>query len=160
MSYPPGPAGPHDADEPGPGGTPRPPGGSPQGGQPAGGPPPGYGPPGGPTGGPEQGGPPGYPGPRPTNSKATAALITGISTLVLSWCCGAGVLGAIAIVLGVKARSEIRDSQGTQEGDGIALAGIITGAVAVLVGVLVLIAIVAVIASGQAAYTEYYNEFG
>jgi hypothetical protein len=104
---------------------------------------------------------PGYPapGPRPTNTKATAALITGITTLVLSWCCGFGVLGAIAIVVGVKARSEIRDSQGAQEGDGLALAGIITGAVAVLIGVLVLIAIIAVIASGQAAYTDYYDQF-
>ncbi|HET6699280.1 MAG TPA: DUF4190 domain-containing protein [Nocardioidaceae bacterium] len=160
MSYPPGPPGPHDAEEPGPADAPRPPG-EPGDGQPAGPPPPGYGAPGGYPGGPQQGAPgqgphPGYPGPRPTNTKATAALITGITTLVLSWCCGAGVLGAIAIVLGVRARSEIRSSQGTQEGDGIALAGIITGAAAVVIGLLVLVAIVAVIASGQA---DYYNDF-
>jgi hypothetical protein len=120
-------------------------------------PPPGYGPPGGHAGGPQQGGAgdphPGYPGPPPTNTKATAALITGISTFLLSWCCGAGVLGAIAIVLGVKARAEIRDSQGAQEGDGIAIAGIVTGAVAVLVGLLVLVAIIAVIATGR--YSDF-----
>lgn len=121
----------------------------------------------GPPGPPGMSGPPagdpqpGYPGPgpRPTNTKATAALITGITTLVLSWCCGLGVLGAIAIVLGVKARSEIRDSQGMQEGDGLALAGIITGGIAIVVGVLAIIAIVVAIASGQAAYMDYYDQF-
>jgi hypothetical protein len=115
------------------------------------------GPPGPPPGDPQQGFP--GAGPRPTNSKATAALITGITTLLLSWCCGFGVLGAIAVVVGVKARAEIRGSQGSQEGDGLALAGIITGAVAVLIGLLAILAIVIAIATGQAAYTEYYNDF-
>jgi hypothetical protein len=168
MSYPPGPPGSSGSDEPG---HPEEPGRSDAPEPPGYGQAPGYGqpgdpgqgyPPGTPYGGgyPPAGGGPGYPGPPPTNSKATAALITGITTLVLSWCCGAGVLGAVAIVLGVKARSEIRASQGTQSGDGLALAGIITGAVAILLGILVLILIILAIASGQAAYTDYYNEFG
>jgi hypothetical protein len=73
---------------------------------------------------------------RSTNGKALAALVTGISMLVLS-CCGIGILGIVPIVLGVKARSEIRASGGWQEGQGLALAGIITGAVAVVLGVVV-----------------------
>lgn len=89
----------------------------------------------------------------PTNGKATAALITGITTLLLSWCCGLGVLGVIAIVLGVQGRAEIRRSPGIQTGDGLALAGIITGSIAIVVGLLVLVLIAVVIASGQAPFT-------
>lgn len=107
---------------------------------------PGYGP------GPE-GPPPGYAPILPTNSKATASLITGITTLVLSWCCGLGVLGIVAVVLGIRGRAEVRASQGTQTGDGLALAGIITGAVAVVIGLAVIVLIVIVVATGSAAFT-------
>ena len=101
-------------------------------------------------------GPPGYapyayPGyPRPRNGKATAAMWTGIGSLVLSFCCGAGVLGLVPIVLGVKARSEIRASGGQQEGDGMALTGIITGAVAVVLSLVVIAVIVIALATGGA----------
>jgi Domain of unknown function (DUF4190) len=101
--------------------------------------------------------PPGYayPGVVPNNGKATASLITGIATLVLSWCCGAGVLGVVAIVLGVKARSEIRASGGRQGGDGIALAGIITGAVAVLVGIVAIVVIIVGLASTGGSSNDF-----
>ena len=62
------------------------------------------------------------------NSKATAAMIVGILSL---FCCGV-VLGVGAIVLGLLARNEISASGGTQGGSGMALAGIILGAVGVL----------------------------
>jgi hypothetical protein len=91
----------------------------------------------------------------PTNSKATAALITGITTLVLSWCCGLGVLGLVAVVLGMKGRAEVRQSQGTQTGEGLAIAGIITGGIAVLIGLLVIALIVVVFATGSATFTDY-----
>ena len=68
-------------------------------------------------------------------------LVTGIASLVLSWCCGLGLVGIVAVVLGVKARGEIRRSGGTQSGDGLALAGIITGAVAIVLGLVVLVAV-------------------
>ena len=58
-----------------------------------------------------------------------------------------GVLGLVAIVLGAKARSEIRRSGGHQGGAGLATAGIATGAVAVLVGLLVIAAIVVALAN-------------
>ena len=107
---------------------------------------PGYGPVPGAT-------PPGYAPILPTNGKATAALITGITTLVLSWCCGLGVLGVVAVVLGIRGRAEVRASQGTQTGDGLALAGIITGAIAVVIGLVVIALIVVVVATGSAAFT-------
>ena len=98
---------------------------------------------------------PGYAPVLPTNSKATAALITGVTTLVLSWCCGLGVLGVVAVFLGLRGRTEIRLSQGTQTGEGLALAGIITGAVATVVGLLTIALIAVVVATGQAAFTQY-----
>jgi hypothetical protein len=101
---------------------------------------PGYGP------GPVQ--PYGPPGVAATNGKATAALVTGIASLVLSWCCGLGVAGVVAIVLGVKARREIAMSGGRQQGDGMALGGIITGAVAVVLGLLVLVLIAVAVVAG------------
>lgn len=101
-----------------------------------------------PPSGPVHGLPYGVPAVRPTNGKATASLVTGIATLVLSWCCGLGLAGVVAIVLGVKARAEIRASGGTQDGDGLALGGIITGAVAVVLGLLVLVVIGLAIVAG------------
>ena len=65
------------------------------------------------------------------NSKAIASLVTGVLSL---FCCGF-VLGVVAIVLGLLARSEIEKSQGMQTGSGLALAGIITGALGILSGI-------------------------
>jgi Domain of unknown function (DUF4190) len=142
MSYPPEPPGYGQGGQQGPPG--QPPGQQP--GQPPG----------------QQPGPPyGYYGPGPhygadlptTNGKATAALAVGIGSLVLSWCCGLGIVGVVAIVLGVKARGEIRDSHGRQEGDGFALGGIITGAIAVVLGLLVLVLIALALVAGTSFET-------
>lgn len=105
-------------------------------------PPPGY--------GPGYGWPPGYGVPpfQVSNGKATASLVTGITTLVLSWCCGLGLLGIVAIVLGFRARSEIRASGGAQRGDGRALGGIVTGLIAVVFGALVLAFVIWAVAAG------------
>lgn len=90
------------------------------------------------------------PGSLPSNNgKATASLITGISSLVLFWCCGLGIGGVVAVVLGVKARREIRDSGGFQTGDGMALAGIVTGALAILFGIATVVLVVGLIATGS-----------
>ena len=103
--------------------------------------------------GPPQYGQPGYGYPQRANGKATAALWTGIGSLVLAFCCGLGIVGVLPIVLGVKARSEIRASGGQQEGDGMALAGIITGAVAIVVSIAVIVVLVIAIASGDANFS-------
>jgi hypothetical protein len=99
-----------------------------------------------------QPGPYGYGSPSRTNGKATAALWTGIGSLVLAFCCGLGVIGILPIVLGVKARGEIRATGGQQEGDGMALAGIITGAVAVVLSLVVIALIIIAFVSGGANF--------
>lgn len=82
------------------------------------------------------GGPVGYSAIQPqTNTKATGSLICGIISLV----CFGVVLGAVAIVLGVMARNEITASGGAQKGEGMAVAGIITGAVGALLTVVWLV---------------------
>jgi hypothetical protein len=69
---------------------------------------------------------------------------------VLSWCCGFGLVGIAAVILGVKARREIQSSGGAQQGDGLALGGIITGAIAIVLGLLILVVIgIAVIAGAR-----------
>jgi len=74
---------------------------------------------------------------RKKSGKAIAALVLGILSLVAPL---GIVLGIIAIVLGSLARKEIQADAGL-EGDGMALAGIVTGAVgSVLFVVLVIIA--------------------
>jgi hypothetical protein len=168
MSHPPGTPDPNDpwaapsGDEQGP---PQPPYGDPYGqpgyGQPGYGQPPAYGqqPPYGQE--PAYGQQPGYGYPaygpygyqQPTNGKAAAALWTGIAALVLTFCCGVGVLGIVPIVLGAKGRSEIRRGGGQQGGDGMALAGIIMGSVAVVLSLVVIGVIVLAIATGDTSFS-------
>ena len=66
---------------------------------------------------------------RPTNGKAIAALVLGIT-----WVCGIGSI--LALVFGYSARNEIEESGGFQQGGGMATAGIVLGWVGV--GVLIL----------------------
>ncbi len=84
-------------------------------------------------------------------SGATVSMILGIIAVVLAplgcFCGGlleivALPLGIVAVVLGFRARSRIAQSQGTLGGSGKALAGLITGFVAIglalIVGVIVI----------------------
>jgi Domain of unknown function (DUF4190) len=121
---------------------------------------PGYGEPG--YGQPGPYGPPGYPpyppyapyGPS-TNGKATAALWTGVGALVLTFCCGAGILGLLPIVLGVKARGEIRQTGGQQGGDGMAVAGIVMGGIAVVLSIAFIALIVIGLTTGDSTFDRY-----
>ncbi|WP_148575096.1 DUF4190 domain-containing protein [Nocardioides caldifontis] len=134
MSYPPPPPGP---DEPQGGSTPPP-------GQWG---PPSYPPAPGQPGQPPYGGyppaPPVYtPPPSPPSSgRATTSLVLGIASLVL---CGL-FTGIPAIILGIKARREIRESDGRVGGDGLALGGIITGVIGTLVWLVVYFFVIAVV---------------
>ena len=58
----------------------------------------------------------------------------------------AGVLGVpiLPIILGVVARNRIRESGGTKDGNGLAIAGIVLGAVQIVIWVVVILAIVGV----------------
>ena len=63
-------------------------------------------------------------------------MVLGILSVVVCWCFGlGGILAIAAVVLGFVSRSQISDSGGLQKGDGMALAGIITGGVGVLLTV-------------------------
>lgn len=94
---------------------------------------------------PPPGGYPGYwQGPR-QNQMALWSMILGITGVVLALCCQiGGILGIPAIILGIIGRSEITRANGTQTGGGMAIAGIVTGAVSVLlaVSIFVLLAVV------------------
>ena len=69
----------------------------------------------------------GYPPQQRTNGKAMWGMIVGIIAIVF---CYLGVLiGPVAIVLSVLGKKDIKRSNGTQSGDGMATAGLITGIV-------------------------------
>ncbi len=61
---------------------------------------------------------------RETNPWAIVSIIASI----LSWLGLFGLGGIVGVIAGIVARNQIRDSAGRQEGDGLALAGIIVGA--------------------------------
>lgn len=63
--------------------------------------------------------------------------------------------GIPAIVLGVKARKQIAGSGGRLEGDGTALAGIITGAIGSLFSTIGILAVVVITFLGAAATDEF-----
>jgi hypothetical protein len=77
------------------------------------------------------------------------AMVLGIISLCalpLACCCGIGEfvvipVGIVAVVLGFMARSRIAASQGALSGGGKALAGIVTGATAAAIGIMLIVAI-------------------
>ena len=88
---------------------------------------------------------PAYASQPPTHPRAVTSLVLGILSLVL---CGF-FTGIPAIILGRRAQEDIRASNGTLGGDGLALAGIITGAISVVVtGLATLLVVVVVIFGG------------
>lgn len=102
-------------------------------------PPPGYGGGGG-YGGPGYGGTgyggPSAGGPARNSSKAVAALVVGIVSVLLGFCCAfIGLVGIVAIVLGRSAQKEIALSGGALTGEGMAKAGVILGIIGSVVGV-------------------------
>lgn len=107
--------------------------------------------------------PTGYTQQPPNNGLAVTGMILGISTWVLSCCCGfVPILGIFArflslatpiagLICSLIARSQIKQSGGTQGGEGMALAGIITSALYLL---LVLVGIILILL-GVAAFTQF-----
>jgi Domain of unknown function (DUF4190) len=91
-----------------------------------------------------------------TNALAIISLIFGIVSIPTAFCYGCGIIFAIvAIITGLIARSQIKQSGGRQGGDGLALAGLIIGALVAalaIIGVLcygVFMAIVLVTSSAS-----------
>jgi len=73
-----------------------------------------------------------------TNTMAIVSVIAG----ALAWFAAPVLASIVAIVTGHMARSQIRASAGTQDGDGLAIAGLVLGYVSLLFGLLALIAMV------------------
>lgn len=85
---------------------------------------------------------------------AIAALVLGLLSLVGTLFCGAGVLfGAIAIVLGVLGVRKANELVG-QPQRGVAIAGIVTGALGVLAS-LVFIVVVFLLGSGSSVEEDF-----
>lgn len=81
----------------------------------------------------------------PTNSNAVLALVLGIVSLLVCQ-----IVGPAAVIVGQRARREI--ARTGEQGDGMALAGVITGAIAsamLALGILALIVIVIIAAAGS-----------
>ena len=76
--------------------------------------------------------------PQPSNGKATASLVLGV--LGLLFC--PLICSVAAHVLGYNARREIDASNGTQGGRGLATAGIVTGWVGLVFGILIVVALI------------------
>jgi hypothetical protein len=115
-------------------------------------PPPGYGTPPPPPPGysaPLYGSAPGYGGPARNSSKAVAALVVGIVSLLLGFCCAfLGLAGVVAVVLGRSAQREIALSGGALTGEGMAKAGVVLGIIGAVVGVVTTILNVVLLTSG------------
>jgi hypothetical protein len=107
---------------------------------------------------PQQGAPaaaPGYPAAQPGYGYATAPKTNGlaIASLVVSLVvCGIGSIAGV--IMGHIARRQIRESGGTQTGDGLALAGIIIGYIGLALAVLYVIFIIIAVANSD---TDDFN---
>ncbi len=73
-----------------------------------------------------------------TNTLAIVSLVLGIISLpgLVCYGCGGVAFGIAALVTGFIARRRIRDSDGMETGQGLALAGIILGATGAVLGLL------------------------
>ncbi len=77
-----------------------------------------------------------------TSNLAIISLSTGIAGILLGWNFIPFLASIIAVITGHMARKEIRNSNGSIEGDGLALAGLITGwamIVLSIIGVLLIV---------------------
>lgn len=84
---------------------------------------------------PDYGQQPGQYGQQPYGQTAPLAIVSLVLGLVGLPCCAFFVPGIAAIVTGFIARKQVDESQGRQQGAGMALAGMILGAVSVVIAV-------------------------
>lgn len=102
----------------------------------------------------------GYAGPS-TSGLAIAAMVTGISSLLLFAVCLLGAPASIAaIVLGHLARRQIRRSGGMKSGSGMALAGLIIGYVTLAVFVVACIVVLVLAISESNKPSSHYTPYG
>ncbi|WP_374985602.1 DUF4190 domain-containing protein [Streptomyces fradiae] len=76
-------------------------------------------------------------GPGPANGLGIAAMVIGIVSLVMCWAYGLGiVLGVLALVFGIIGRKRVQ--RGEANNAGMATAGIVTGVIGIVLGVVIL----------------------
>ena len=84
--------------------------------------------------------PPPFPGQAapPRNNRALISLVTGIAGIVFAFCCSpiGLVLGVVGAVLGYLTRAEIHRTGAGKESENLALGGLITGGIAVVLSVI------------------------
>jgi uncharacterized protein DUF4190/zinc ribbon protein len=91
------------------------------------------------------------PVPIKTNTNAVVSLVTGILSIVFT-CFPLGIVG---LACGVIGKRQIRESNGTESGNGIATAGIITSIIGILTLVLIVVLILAVTLLGTTASSKF-----
>ena len=79
---------------------------------------------------------PGYQ-PTPSSALAIASLILGIIGLLSGWLIFGGALGLVGVILGIVALVKVKN--GTASGKGMAIGGIVTGALGMILAAVVLI---------------------
>ena len=72
-----------------------------------------------------------------TNGLAIASLAIAILSFVAAFVAIGAIGGAVAVVLGIIALRQVKNSAGTQSGRGVAIGGIALGGVAILLGIVV-----------------------
>jgi uncharacterized membrane protein len=94
-----------------------------------------------------------------------ASLVLGIVGVVGDCCYGFGtIFGIVSLILGIISLQHIKKSGGEEKGEGFALAGIILGAVSIVLGVTIII--VVIVNRGQIAgmmqnyMQNYYSSNG
>lgn len=93
------------------------------------------------------------------NGIGIAALVMGILGLITSWLVFGGLLGLVAVVLGVIGRSRAKRGEATN--GGVALAGIITGVLAIALSVLIVVGLVSLFGSDSVAnFAECIEQAG
>ena len=83
----------------------------------------------------------GYPRPM-ANGLGIAALVIGVIALPFSLLVVGGLFGILAMILGFVARGRVR--RGEADNPGVALAGILTGALAAVIAIVIVVVLVAV----------------
>ena len=69
---------------------------------------------------------------------AVASLIFGLISITFGWICGGPVFGLIAVILGAVALTQIKRNPQQHTGKPIAVAGLITGGISLLINLAIM----------------------